>query len=469
MKNNSFEKYLILYVPWVLAVLFKSSPNVSYIIAWLGSFFIFYLVYAGKIKPMPTDRTIAEQIMRPIFIVQIIFVGYMACSSIFYYMNLLGYDNFKKINDYVLVDQVQLNLMAQCQRYYVLGHAAMATGMLIFMKYPIETKHYIEKEKLANMVLIMALIAFPVSIIFLHIPGLSQFYFQLNSLSFIAGTLALGFAIPLQKIWNTTICVILYFFNFYQGLISGYKEPIIISVMVLGIFLYPSYKKVVLIVFVPILLILFTVLPTFATIFRQNAWSGETETDEATSLAIDAALNGDATDSNTQTNWDFLVYRLSEIDMFTIYLQSTPGNIDFYGFDLLKQSAMVLVPRIFWPGKPSTEDLVMERVYNAGAVSRSSQVSAKPAFIVDTYLSGGTLGVFIGLLVYGAIAQIISIKAEKLFGGYTLGTALVFTGLFQIFWRGLSFEFLINSVFWSYISMLLLYKIMTATKILKDI
>nr|WP_232009332.1 hypothetical protein [Mucilaginibacter mallensis] len=334
------------------------------------------------------------------------------------------------------------------------------------MKYPVETKYYIEKEKMANMVLIMALIAFPVSLFFLNVPGLTQFYYQLNSLSFIAGTLALAFAIPLQKIWNTIICLVLYCFNFYQGVISGYKEPIIISVMVLGLFLYPSYKKIVLVVFVPALLLLFVILPKFAATFRQNAWSGETQADEATALALDAALNDDSKDG---TNWDFLVNRLSEIDMFTVYVQSTPQNIDYYGFQLLKQSAIVLVPRIFWPGKPITEDLVMERVYDAGAVNRNSQVSAKPAYIVDTYLSGGTFGVFIGLFLYGAIASAISVKAEKLFGGYTLGTALIFTGLFQIFWRGLSFEFLINSVFWGYISMLVIAKILTATKILKEI
>src|SRR6185437_4704418 len=109
-------------------------------------------------------------------------------------------------------------------------------------------------------------------------------------------------------------------------------------------------------------------------------------------------------------------------------------------------------------------DMVMERVYDAGVIRRGSTVSAKPAFIVDAYLSGGTIGVFIGLFLYGAIVQLISLKAEYLFGGYILGTALIFSGLFQIFWRGLSFEFLINSVFWSYISMIVIFKILRRTK-----
>lgn len=153
--------------------------------------------------------------------------------------------------------------------------------------------------------------------------------------------------------------------------------------------------------------------------------------------------------------------------MFTRFVQSTPEKVDFYNLKLLKQSAIVLVPRIFWQDKPITEELVMSRVYDAGVINRGSNVSAKPAFIVDAYLSFGGIGVFIFLLIYGAVAQLISLKAEKLFGGYVLGTALIFSGLFQIMWRGLSFEFIINTVLWSYVSMLIIQKILIATRVLK--
>lgn len=88
---------------------------------------------------------------------------------------------------------------------------------------------------------------------------------------------------------------------------------------------------------------------------------------------------------------------------------------------------------------------------------------------MDAYLSGGALGIILCLFAYGAIAQLIALQAEKLFGGYILGTALIFSGLFQIMWRGLSFEFLINSVFWSYITMLIIHKILTATHILQKV
>jgi hypothetical protein len=467
-KNQPLERYLVLYLPFGIALLCQSDPILSYFVAWCGTLLIFYLSLSGWLKPLPTDRTIAEQLMRPIFLVQIIFAGYMSFSSIFYFLNLLGYEDFHKVNNaYFVIDQQKVELTALCQRYYVLGHAAFVTGITVFMKYPVKKKYHIEQEKLANILFITAIITLPVSLLFLRISGLQQFYFQFSSLSFIAGTLALAFAIPLKKIWNTIFCVVLYMSNFYQALISGFKEPIIISVLVLGIFLYPNYKKTVILIFVPVLLLLFVFLPTYNTVFRQNNWADDVDADDAYKIALDATIKSEQ--SGDDSNWGFLVYRLSEVDMFTEFVQSTPSNIDYYGLQLLKQSAIAVIPRAFWPSKPSTEELVMERVYDAGVIRRGANVSAKPAFIVDAYLSAGIPGIFIALFLYGAIAQLISLKAEYLFGGYILGTALIFSGLFQIFWRGLSFEFLINSVFWSYISMLVIFRILRYTKVLKEI
>ena len=420
----------------------------------------------GWVRPIPKDLPFSEQLMRPIFLVQIIFAGYMCCTSIFYFFNALGYEDFQKISNYYLVDQVQLDFIALVQRYYCLGHAAFATGILLFMNYDYKPKYRVEKSQIAKLLYYAAIITFPLSLFFLYVPGLSQFYSQLSSLSFIAGTLALAFAIPLKKTGYILVCSVLYVFNFYEALISGFKEPIIISTLVLGVFLYPHYKKFVLVTFVPLMLLLFTFLPTYNRIFRENAWAEDVDAQDASEIALDAALDK----SNPEnSNWFFLTDRLSEMDMFISFVKSTPDHVDFYRLQLVKQSAIAIVPRIFWPSKPNTEDLIMERVYDAGVVNRNSNVSAKPAFIVDAYLSYGGWGVALYLFIYGAIAQVISLKAEKLFGGYILGTALVFSGLFQIFWRGLSFEFITNTVFWSYVTMLVFFRILRARSIIVEI
>lgn len=458
------EKFILLYLPWLLAVIFKGQPVTSYFIAWVGSFFIFFMTLTGQIVPLPDDRSFADQIMRPIILVQIIFAGYMCCTSIFYFFSLLGYYNFAPTPFY-MPDPEKLDMAAQCQRYYVLGHAAMVSGILYCMRYQKAPKYKVDSDKLTQLLYYATIISFPLAVFFLKFPGLGQFANQFNSLSFMASALGLAFAIPRQNWRNIVVCAIFYILNFYAAMISGFKEPIILSVMVLGVFLYPYYQKAVLAVFVPLLLILFIVLPTYVGVIRQNNWSGGDDANEVASEAVDAAVDQGA--NANESTWTFLVTRFSEIGMFTGFIESTPEKIDYYHLDLLGQSVVVLVPRILWPSKPVTEDMVMKRVYDAGVINQYSNVSAKPAYIVDAYLSWGAWGVFGFLFLYGAIAQLISLKAESLFGGYILGTALIYSGLFQILWRGLSFEFLFNNLLWSYVSMLIIAKILRRMNILE--
>ncbi len=459
------ERFFVLYLPWLFSWLLSSFPQSSYLMAWLGSFFIFYITMGGWVKPIPNDRALSEQLMRPIFLTQLVFAGYMCCSTIFYYLDALGYYNFHVLNHLQKPDPQKLMMIAQCQRYYCLGHAAFVSGMLLFMNYPVKKKYLLQTENLANLLLYMAVIAVPLSVFFAVVPGLSQFAGQFNTLSFIAATLALAFAIPQHKFSNILITSGLFLFDFYKSFLSGYKEPIIVGLLVLAIFLFPLYKRAVTLIFVPLLLATFMVLPAYNKVFRQNAWSGNLSAEDASKVALDAALNNPQ--ELEDSNWNFLVFRLSEIDMFSKYIQTTPKYVGFYGMQLVKQSFQSLIPRIFWPGKPNTEDMIMERVFNAGITARGINVSAKPALIADAYLFQGETGIFLILLLYGAAAQLIALKAESLFGGYILGTALIYSGLFQLFWRGLSFEFLANSIFWSYISMLLIARLMYGLRILK--
>src|SRR4051812_36486964 len=122
MKSSPAVKYLILYLPWLLSILFNPYPVVSYLIAWLGSFFIFYITLSGRVQDLPTDRKISEQLMRPIFLVQIVFAGFMCCTSLFYFLDVMGYEDFEKSKLFLLTDQVRLAYTAQCQRYYCLAH-----------------------------------------------------------------------------------------------------------------------------------------------------------------------------------------------------------------------------------------------------------------------------------------------------------------------------------------------------------
>ena len=162
-QSKPIGTYAILFFPWLLSLAFYDAPVWSYFIAWSGSFFIFYMSLSGKLRALPTDRAIAEQLMRPIFLMQIIFAGYMCCTSIFYFSSLFGYENFAHVNNtYFIVDEEKVRLTAQCQRYYCLGHAAMVSGIMAFMKYPVRKRYTIEIENLANLLLRLAIITFGV-------------------------------------------------------------------------------------------------------------------------------------------------------------------------------------------------------------------------------------------------------------------------------------------------------------------
>jgi hypothetical protein len=454
MENKlSFARYFILYLPWIGSVLLLDYPVYAYLIAWMGSFFIFYMTLTGKIKALASDRTFAEQLMRPIILVQFIFAGYMCCTSIFYFLEILEHTDAVWDPIGTPDDDKKLALTAQCQRYYCLAHAAFVNGLLIFMRHSLSPKYRCADRNLSTLIFNISLISMSTSYLLGFAEGLSQFSHQLNTLSFIAGTLALVLAFSEKKRLRICFCLVIYGMNFYQALLSGFKEPIILSILILGIFLYPAYPKMVFFSFVPTLLVLFLLLPTYNRIFREQAWSDGLSATQAGQLAFYAALNPESHESDGA----FLSYRLSEIHMFTKYVQSSPEQVEHYGFDLIQQALVSVIPRVVWPSKPQTEELVMQRVHKAGVVHPDSKVSAKPALIADAYLSGGIPGIFICLFSYGMLCQLISNKAEQLFGGYTLGIAVIFTGLFQVFWRGQCFEFLINSVCWSYLSMYLIF------------
>jgi uncharacterized membrane protein len=419
----------------------------------------------GRVKRIPSDLTISQQLMRPLFLNQIIFAGFMACTSIFYFLDVLGYEDFKAPNSMFVINQAELLLVAKCQRYYCLGHACLVTGMLAGMNYNQKKEYYINQKDLSNFLLVASFTSLILSGIFQRVGGLSQFYGQFKALSFVASTLTLAYSIPRKRLFNIITSSILYLLNLYESLLSGYKEPVIVSILVLGVFLYPSYKKLVSITFIPLLVMAFVILPRFNTVFRELAWTGEESTEEAYESALEAALN-DNNPYEDDSNWGFLSGRLSEISLFTKYVKSTPDEVPYYGMIPIRQSVSAIIPRFLWPGKPVPEELVMERAYRADIVSRNSNVSAKPQFIADAYLSLGTIGVILFLFLYGLIAQRISVRAEHLFGGYLLGSALIYSGLFQLFWRGLSFEFLINNIFWAYISMWMIFRVLRATHVI---
>jgi hypothetical protein len=446
--------YIMLYLPWLAACLLANTAILSYLVAWSGSLWIFYASMAGKIRPLPADLPLVAQLMRPLFITQLIFAGYLAVSSIFFFLDLNGYFYLTLKPDYH-PDEQMLTLAAQAQRYYCLAHATFTSGILLGMDYRRVSRWRIQVTSYSSLLLRLSFgitfLAFGLGII----PGMTQFAIKLKELSFVASVLSLAFAIPEKKLKYTAIAGTLFGLNMINAFLSGWKEQILVPLIMLGTYLYPHYKRTVMTVFPVLVALFFIFIPTYNRVFRGMAWSGEADSESAAKAAIEAIRSGE--EDLQSNNWAFLTGRLSEIGMFVKYLDRVPREINYYGFTITRQAFESLLPRVLWPDKPVTEQLVMQRVYEIGIVDVKSTVSAKPPLITDGYLSGGGFSIFILALLLGFAASRISANCENLFGGYIFGSALVYTGLFQIFWRGNCFEYMLNSVFWSFVLMYMLF------------
>lgn len=447
-------RLLILFIPWLLSLAFQSNPHTSFLIAWVGSIFNIFFVVKGYILPLPNDLSFKDQLFRPVFLSQLLFVGYMALTSIFFYLDVIGYKNFIKPL-FFHINYTALEETASSQRIYSLAHAAYSSGLLILMKYKKNPFWEINTEKVdANFFLKAAILFTVLKFVFLFVPGLSQFSIKSSDLAYISSIVALLYKSENKKLQFYIIALLFFLINFVQILFSGWKEPIIFTLIVFAAFLYPRYKKTVSIISVPVFFLILVFLPSFNSVFRSLSWSEGVESTVAAQVAIDAIQSGEV--DIYEDNWSFLVARVSEVSMFNDYKRKVPKEIDYYGFSIISNSFKFILPRLFWPDKPDIEEHVMKRVYEIGVVSQQMEVSAKPPLVVDAYLSGGPVFVFVFMLLFGLFTSYISTIVEYLFCGYNLGSTWVFIGLFQILNRGNCMEFFVNAVFWGVISMFIL-------------
>ena len=141
----------------------------------------------------------------------------------------------------------------------------------------------------------IAVICLPLSFLFGRVGALSQFKEQMEGLSLVAATLAFAISIPQKKMNIILIAGLLYALSLSKALVSGFKEPVIVSVLILGIFLYPYYRKIVILLFVPLMFFLFMVLPTYVNTMRQL--SKHTGTDAAQKEAL-AKVQNDLSNEN---------------------------------------------------------------------------------------------------------------------------------------------------------------------------
>ncbi|MDB5021324.1 MAG: hypothetical protein JWQ28_2451 [Pedobacter sp.] len=467
--SGTKQKLIIsVFLPWVLSMLFGGSPLISFNIAWLGSFFIFYCSILSPIRCVSTDASNSKRAMRPIVLLQLVFAGFMCSTSIFYFLDHLGYEFFTDVNRRNFVVNTTTYQLANCQRYYVLAHACLVAGLVIASRQQI-TVSYVLSRKSDSALIKASVISFMVSVLLSKLPAFVQFSLMLRYVAEFGATLILVKGLHGKNVRMVLFGGGFFLYNLLSSSLTGYKEGVIIKVIILFFILLPYYKKQVLALCLPTMLILFYILPTLATTIRANVWTGDATSEQARNVVYQTLISADPLDEISNTNWIFLEDRFSEIGMFTQYVSFVPFQHDYYTSEILGNSLAALIPRALWENKPDTEKLSMQRVYDSGVVNRLSDVSAKTRPIVDGYLAGGTVGICIVMLVYGLTAQAICNQAERMFGGYETGCIIVFNGIFQQLWRGNNLEFLINNVFYGYLLMLFLFQVLKRFDVLSPV
>ncbi|MGN7986684.1 exosortase Y-associated Wzy-like protein [Pedobacter sp. 22226] len=463
--NNPTRLILTLYFPVLVCYLLINSPIISYFVAWFGSLFIFYTTILSPAAIIKQDLPIHKQIMRPIFLTQLIFAGFMCTTSIFYFMDHLGYRYLTEVNyGAQFKESEQTALIASCQRMSLLAHAALVTGMLIVQKNRITIKS-VKTFEGDDFLIWLGIIVFGIGSLAQRFSGLSQVALPLTLVGISCAAVLFVKGFNTKNIRYLGIGATIFILNFIHASLSGYKEPIIINVIVIACVFFPYYKKAILYLSIPVAYILLYFLPTYNNTVRQS-WSGEVSAEEAQNQAFEN-LGSKNEEQIEDTNWGFLTRRLSEIEMFTQFVDYVPSHHPYYDWEIVENSLEGLVPRIFWSGKPNMETVSMQRVYDAGVAHQMSTVSAKTRPVVDAYLSWGVAGVFFFMLLYGMLVQHFSDLAESLFGGYELGCVIMFNSIFQGLWRGNNFEFMFNNIFWGYVIMWFLFYLLRTIKVLK--
>lgn len=444
-------RYGLLFLPCVIAALLSGSPAFSYAVAWGGSFWIFYLTLFGKIKPLPRGSSLERQLFRPIGFTQLFFVGYTAVTSIFYFVSLQGCYYFD-CSAFAASSSHRLELVAAAQRYYILGHASLATGMLLFMDYPRSGEWTMQwRGERVWLLLYISGGVLLASQVLKFVPGMGQVQVRLSGLAMVASVLSFALALIRRRPWLAIVTGAIFVVNLYEAFLSGWKGAVLVLFVLLGAFLYPVYKRTVVAVLPAVLAVLLFILPTYGNLFRSANWYGNMSEQQAAQAVVER-MSEMRIERLKRDSWHLLTRRLSLVSQFADYIEEVPSRRPYYGLSIVENGVMSIVPRVLWPEKPSLEQMAMKRAYEIGVISRKSRTSAKPPFIVDAYLSGAGMGVALALLLFGILTTLISRLAERWFGGYFYG-GLMYLGMFPIFWEGNAFEYFFNELFWGMLIM----------------
>lgn len=433
------QKYLFLFIPFFATQIF-TNPEIKYIVAWSGSLYLIaYSIYICKNK-------LNEDInfFSPIVLSQILFWGYTALSSIFYFLDQKGYEFFEKVTPFENWEEIEIT--AKAQTYIVFAHTFYIIGYFSLKSSFTKPKYALSFQN--NTYLKLSLVSILLALI-LKYTLIAQLGAYLTLFSTLCAVRYFG--VSLKKKSHIPISTIYLVFILITGFLTGMKENTLYPLIFIGFIFYEYFGAIkTSVVFIPLMALYLYYIPAYNNKVRDTRWYDNKTAIETIDIISNTELSEEEVKDN---NWGFLTTRLSEISMLNIYISNVPQKRGYYHFEIVENGLISLIPRFIWPDKPSPDETAQKRATDNGALilnSNNDKTSAKPQTVADAYLSYDYLGIAITFLILGMILK----KATTLLYnkvGYELGISVLFYSLFSILSRGGSFENLFNTICYAFI------------------
>ncbi|MBI3015272.1 MAG: hypothetical protein HYY65_09485 [Candidatus Tectomicrobia bacterium] len=419
------DRIFVVFLPYLLGLMWRDPPGLSIALSSVGSFFIAGIAQTRWFRQSGDNLPITHRLLRPGFMFHLFFVAYHVVGAGFYALNAAGFGFFGR--DLDPLEDV-LKTIAVGQAWMLLAHASVTAGIkLVGFRYG--PPKYVIRSIPPYSLIVVSLIALGVGTVSALIPGLWNLSQKLLDISATAILVEFALSVRRRRFINMAVTFLLLGINLTRMMISGWRGLVLFSGITLAALLYPLMPRRVVIGGSAFVLIWFLFLYPLGTLLRPLLWYVGVGRSAAVTLSLEPVLSM-SLEERLEQIWGGLSGRANDMDAFGKYLEFVPGNRPYYGVELVKESMFGLVPRILWPGKPDLEQLSMERVYEAGVVPRESLVSAKSNFFQDAYLSGGGAGIVIACLLLGMLIMVISRTCERWFGGYDIGTCVIYVSLF---------------------------------------
>jgi hypothetical protein len=434
----------LLFVPSLVG-LFWQDPTVSIIWSLCGSVFLACVSLTRWFlqtpdEPSPFDRGLRPAFMFNFFMIALHVVG-GACHALDAYgYSFRGWEGPRYGG--------ALELTAKAHMLMLAAHAATLAGMKL-AGFGYGKPRFVLGGLPRYALAIMSLAALGISSVLWLIPGGTNLAYKFSDLSIMAIIVEVAVTIWHKRYANLNVAFLVLAANVVQQLVSGWKGQVLFTVIPLAVLLYPAMRMRVVAGAAAAAVVWGLYVYPFGAALRPLLWYQGVERSQAIRISMDDALHMPF-DRRVEELWIMGINRLSDVGQFEKYLALVPGTRPYYGFAIADEAMIGLVPRLFWPDKPDLERLSMERVYEAGIVMRGATVSAKASYWQEAYLSGGLPIVLIASVFLGLLMQTTSRLCEQYFGGYTVGTGVIYSGLFaNAFHQPQNFLFFVGSVWGS--------------------